>query len=633
MQTRDLADLADKDRSAVRLGALITLACAVSGAIAIPVVTRFGLSRLSIFYEQFARIEPPVLVLVTLFAIAALVALRGREDNGYALPHGATSGDALTAPLWPRAWWLAIVVLVVTAVGTNLIFHRFIFADDEYSAYFQALIFAHGKWSTTVPAEWCRWIPYITPTSIAQPQACTWHLSYLPIHSMLRALFIDAHLDWFSGPVTAAVTVLLVGATARRLWPDEPRRMWIAMAVLATSTQFLVMSMTMYSMPTHLLVASVWLWLYVVDRRWSIALLPIVGVIAMGVHSPIPHALLVPIFWLRYVRQKRYGPALYLAVVYAAGIVFWYIQIQSLRTSPGAIATAPTTAATAAIGAAGAVTMFHLPSMLNLYTSAMNIALIATWNTPVAVICAFVAGIAWHRLGTFERDAALTLLFVLVARAFSNSLQGEGWGYRFIYAGLGIFALLASAGTDVLVRVIGSRRTTMLLASSLTASVLVELPLRGVQVEWIIHPYYEAYNFLSHQSAEIVVFRSSEFMWGRQLLRNDPFLVKRPIIMSMNVPSERSMPADCESSGVDDAANAVGGTITVARAQAIEVQSFCTGLRAMYDSAEVPFDRLMREYPGRVRVVSRNELLALGLLPFVPKDAHVLINPPVGAPH
>ncbi|MEO6877430.1 MAG: hypothetical protein ABI205_03045, partial [Gemmatimonadaceae bacterium] len=477
---------------------------------------------------------------------------------------------------------------------------------------------ARGKWSAVVAPEWCRWIPHITPTTIARPQPCTWHFGYLPIHSMVRALFIAAHVDRFAGPVLAALTVLLVGATARRLWPTKPYRMWIAMAVLATSTQFLVMSMTMYSMPTHLLFASIWLWLYVDDRRWSIILLPVIGVLAMGVHSPIPHGLLIPLFWLRYVRQRRFGTAAYVAVVYAMGATFWYGQLVGLHASTATLGTQ------AAATASTAVSLFHLPSLLDMYTNAMNAALVATWNTPVAVICAFAAGIAWHRLNTFERDAALTLLFILVARAFSNGLQGEGWGYRFIYSGLGVFALLAASGAELLASVLGARRAGMLLVTSLAASVVIQLPMRGVQVEGIIRPYYRAYDLLSHQHARIVVFPSADFMWARQLLRNDPFLDQRPVIMSMHLPNDQPFPAACRQKGIANAAP------TSATLDAVQLERACAKIRANIAAHEEPFADLMRLYPNDVRVVTRAELMAVGLPRQIVTAVRVDLDQPTG---
>ena len=576
------------------------LTVAASGAIAVPSVDAYKLRAYSLFYEQFAKIEPPVLMIVAAFAVALLLLVARRGDGGPGI--SATEMSGARWDLWPRAGWVAVGVLLVTWVGTQLIFHGFFLADDEYSAYFQALIFARGKWNAVVSPEWCRWIEYLTPNTIVQPKACTWHVGFLPVHSMVRAMFIAARADRLAGPVMSALSVVLAGAIARRLWPDRPHRMWIAMAVLATSTQFLVMSMTMYAMPTHLLFAMLWLWLYVVDRRWSLVLLPLVGVVALGVHSPIPHGLLVPVFWLRYVRQRRYGAASYVAAVYAVGIVYWHAQL-GMAGAAASVATQSSAAATTV------VSMFHLPSPLSLYTSAMNAALIATWNSPVLVVCALAAGLAWHRLDTFSRDAVLTLLCMMLGRVFSNTLQGEGWGYRFIYAGLGLFALVAACGCDVLARVLGDRTARRLVAASLIVSVAVELPLRGVQVAAFIGPYYRANELLSHQTAKIVVFPAAEFLWARQLVRNDPFLQKMPVLMSMHLPGEQVMPHICTQ---PLEVGAAAGP-TVATSQALRRERFCAGIQATLAAQARPFIELERAFPGEIRAVTSAELAAVGL--------------------
>jgi hypothetical protein len=111
-------------------------------------------------------------------------------------------------------------------------------------------------------------------------------------------------------------------------------------------------------------------------------------------------------------------------------------------------------------------------------------------------------------------------------------------------------------------------------------------------------------------------------------LRNDPFLEHRPLIMSMHLPSDRSMPAACESPAAAAGAGSGGeaSPMTVAGARAIELRNVCATLRAKYDSVEWPFNDLMRTYPGRVRVVSRGELLALGLQPFVFQQARIQLD-------
>jgi hypothetical protein len=491
---------------------------------------------------------------------------------------------------------MAAWVFVITVVGTDLIFHRFFLADDEFSAWFQAAIFEQGRWNAVVSPEWCRWIQNLAPTSIVIPQPCTWHVGFLPIHSLIRAGFLALGGDRFAGPVLATVSVLLVGSIARRLWPERPHRAWIAMAVLAVSTQFLIMSMTMYAMPTHLFFALVWLWLYVVDRRWSIIALPLVGFLAMGVHSPTPHLLFVPPFLFRYVRQRRLVTAAYVIVCYAIGIVFWRTQYVSGGATIAPIDVAAISATGAAVGG-----FLKMPSIFDLYTSAMHLTLVATWNSPIAVICVVAACLSWSRLDAFSRDAATSLVFTVVIRALSTPIQGEGWGYRYVYANLGNFALLAACGSEILAAAIGTRRAAMLLGTSLATSLVIELPVRGIQVESIIGPYYRAYEYMSHLPAKIVVFSSGDYMWSRQLVRNDPFLRRTPLILDVQLHQD-ALPAACFPGRAGDAS----GT-----AKTLALNKLCFMIQSSL--ANWTGDELVKLYPGQVHVMRAEEVTRLGL--------------------
>ncbi|WP_332699641.1 hypothetical protein, partial [Halalkalibacter lacteus] len=92
------------------------------------------------------------------------------------------------------------------------------------------------------------------------------------------------------------LSVVLLAAIARRLWPDEGLRPWMALAFLVTSSEVLMTSGTGYSMPAHLALNLLWLWLYQRGdaRSWGLALA--VGVLALGLHNPMPHALFVARF-------------------------------------------------------------------------------------------------------------------------------------------------------------------------------------------------------------------------------------------------------------------------------------------------------------------------------------------------
>src|SRR4051812_40213848 len=157
------------ERRALIVASLVTLALLAAGALTIPLIHRYDLKNVSIFYEQFAAIEPPVLLLVAGFAGAMIwAATRGiaRSDRR---PSAFENKLLLFLQRKPMLAPIvaALLVFAISLIGTDLVFHRYIFTDDEYSGWFQAVIFAHGKRQAVVPPDWCRWIHAITPTSIA----------------------------------------------------------------------------------------------------------------------------------------------------------------------------------------------------------------------------------------------------------------------------------------------------------------------------------------------------------------------------------------------------------------------------------------------------------------------------------
>ncbi len=506
-------------RRAVRMAGLGVLGLVTAGLLAIP---RAGSARYvaySLFFEQFARIEMWPLLLVAVFTAAMIVAAsRARDAKSYELP-------VCTYRPWIIAA-LSVGVVVVTYAGIVLIFHRYLLADDEYSAWFQALAFSRGQRSPVVPADWCHWIGALTPTSIYSDSTCSWRLSYLPLHSMLQAPFIALGVDRLGVPLTAGASVWLVASIARKLWPERPTRAYIAAFTLATSTQVLIMSMTMFSMPTHLLFTLLWVWLYVDDRRWANALLPWVGVLAIGVHSPFPHLLFIPPFLLRYLRDKRFVLLGYLGAVYAAGLMYWFGFLQHIAQGSATSIASVSQTASVATG------VFSMPTALHGFTTALHLALVPSWNAPVVIVLVLAAMLAWPRLDKFSRDAAFSLILMVVARGFMVTPQGEGWGYRYIYDGLADVALLSAVGAEVLARAIGGRRAMGLVLASFLAAVVVQLPLRAWGVNSVISPFRQGYEWMSTLPYDAVVYPTQNVQWGRQLVRNDPYLRNRPKILS-----------------------------------------------------------------------------------------------------
>jgi hypothetical protein len=504
----------------IRYAALLTLVVCFAATLAIPSVNKLGLRAVSLFYDQYVWAEPPGIALLAIFSIAAYVMARK--------PAGGTEPDA---PSWvrdsPRNWLILILAtLLITWAGTHLVFDAYPFVDDEYSGWFQAAVYAQGRSAAVVPAPWCTWIGALTPTSIRVVPPCTWRLSYLPIHAMIRGAFQALHADTLAEPVMGAVSVWLVLLVCRRKYPDLLNMPMLAGLFLACSAQFLVTTMSAYSMPAHLLASTVWLYVYIRPERWAVALVPWVGIAAMGVHSPYPHLLFVAPLVVAYLAQRRFLTFAYNGAVYLAGIMFWTGRFLAHKTVGDVTVATPG----AVVGAARGILTPHGDGI----TGAMTFSLFATWAVPIALIAILVAFLGWRRLDLFGKSLAMSLAFTIVGRAVFFDVQGAGWGARFYHASIANGAILAALGVVQMIDALGSRRTYRLVGVALATAVLIELPMRGLQARSIVHPNAEASRYLESIDADIVVVYFEDILWGRQLLRNDPFLRNRPKLMGFS---------------------------------------------------------------------------------------------------
>jgi hypothetical protein len=405
-------------------------------------------------------------------------------------------------------------------------------SDDEYAGWFQALVFAKGKTHAAIPAPWCAYGPAVTPNSIWFRRDCTWMLTYLPIHSLFQAPFIALGIPRLAVPIQAGLSVLLVASIARKVWPDQPSCAYWSALFLATSTQFLVMSMTLYAMSTHLLLTLVFLRVYLEKGSKLEYAVPWIGAAALAVHSPIPHLMLAPPFILRYLRDRRYGLFVYSGVVYVGALTIWSTYYLRVVVSAEAVqVAAPGAAASVSATARSLGSHWALPDVLSAYRTSMHLALIPSWSNALMVILVVAAMMGWRRLPVFLRDCALAVLLTVVTRAFTGQMQGEGWGYRFLYAHLGMLALLATAGVSTLKEAAGKKTARYMLAIATAGAVFFQLPTRWKGVESVVGPYRDGFAWMSTLPYDAVIYPAGAVAWGRQLVQNDPFGRNRPVIL------------------------------------------------------------------------------------------------------
>jgi hypothetical protein len=496
----------------LRLAALLTLIFALFGLAAHLHTIASGMALIgggvpnNVFFRLYALHERPFLLL--LLAFAALV--WWSRQRAIELP----------APLLDRierigarapAWGLALAILGITGAGTLLVMRGIPLAMDEYAASFQAHIFAAGRITASIPEQWRALAPWMTPMFIAyKPDAHLWLASYLPVYAGMRALFVPLHAEWLVNPLLAAASVVLLDRVARRLWPGDDRRRCLALAFLVTSAQFCVMSMSGYSMAAHLCLNLLWLLFYLRDDRAGYLAAPWVGVLAMGLHNPMPHVLFVAPFLARLLIRRRVRWLSYMSAVYLAGAAIWLQWALFTGRGPGGGSFRSLLA------------HFRMPDDILRFIQGLNLVLILTWQTPVVAVLLVLALLAWRDLEGTERDLATGLLLSFAFYLGFSATQGHGWGYRYIYGALGNIMLLAATGATLASRELRGRTLRTLIAVSLLLSVAVQLPLRLRQTETFVRPWSRMMSFIESRPAAVVAIDFDAGWYASDLVRNDP---------------------------------------------------------------------------------------------------------------
>jgi hypothetical protein len=518
----DVAIAAAREASVARrfvwLGLAITLLVALFGLLARAQMIRWGLvfpGPVNVFFRLYALHEPLPLLLLAAWTLIAAAAMATRTRAA----RGGTRLERLRAPSVRAAAVLAGLMFVVALATWYQVHHAVLLTMDEFTSDFQARILARGELRATVPTEWRPYFDAMAPVFTAYHDlGGGWLSQYLPGYALLETPFVLTGLEMLLNPLLAAASVALIAAVARRLWPDEGLRPWVAIAFLMTSSEVLMTSGTGYSMPAHLALNLLWLWLYQRGdaRSWGVALL--VGVLALGLHNPMPHALFVAPFLVRLVRERRWRRAAAAVIAYGVGSAMWIAWLR--MANPFARPDGP-----------GLFSMFALPNALAFWLQTVNVSLLFTWHAPLFGALAVVGVAQARRLGPVLTDVALGTALTLAFYLFFPLTQGHGWGYRYAYQVLGSLALLAAAGTPTLVLAIGARRAQALLVASFATAVLVQVPLRFWQGERFVRPYAAAYRHIDSRPARVVLVYEDSIWYGRDLVRNDPYL-RGPVVLA-----------------------------------------------------------------------------------------------------
>ena len=510
---------ATQARRIVGIGLAITLLIALYGLLARSQMIGWGLvfpGPVNVFFRLYAFHEPLLLVVLAVWMIVAMVVLARRAP----LPSGTTRLERLRAPSVRAVAVLAALIFLISVVTWYRVHHAVLLTMDEFTSDFQAHILARGELRATVPTEWQPYLDAMAPVFTAyRDLRGGWLSQYLPGYALLKTPFVMTGLEVLLNPILAALSVVLIAAIARRLWPGEGLRPGMALAFFVTSSEVLMTSGTGYSMPAHLALNLLWLWLYQRGdgRSWGLALA--VGVLAMGLHNPMPHALFVAPFLLRLVRERRWQRVGAAVIAYGLGSLIWIAWLRMANPF-------------AREGGPGLFSMFAMPNALAFWLQGLNLSLLFTWHAPLFGALAAIGLVRARREGPVMTDVALGVVFTLLFYLFFPLTQGHGWGYRYAYQVLGNLALLAAVGTPSLLAAAGARRAQGLLVASFATALLVQVPVRFYQGERFIRPYAAAYRYVASRPARVVLVHGDSIWYGRDLIRNGPYLGGQPVVLA-----------------------------------------------------------------------------------------------------
>lgn len=511
----------------------LLLAVLVSGLMLSSLIHEAGGDRsdrnsVSPFFYLYTHTEPLHFVLMA-FAVlySPFVLQRTKSAPGLALPRLAkysTRSIILAA---------SVGVLVTTSLGTFAVIRQYPLAVDEFVATFQAKIFARGQIRAHVDPLWQEFaLPMTSNLVLWDPKSNTWISGYLPVYSAFRALFELTHAPWLTNPLFGMLSVLALAGIAANVWPGEKYHELLASLMLVTSPQFLINSMTYYAYPAHLCLNLTWLWLYTLRKKRGLAVAPWLGVITMGLHQPVVHALFVAPFILRILFNESWRVKIYTFGVYAAGCGAWAYWLFGVRTGfdPGSVD---------GVGASVFVSYFSWPDELAVIRQAMNFSMLASWQSVALVMLASVAFCGWKDLTPFLRDLALSCLLTFLFFVFYNVDQGQGFGYRYTYGILGSLALLAVAGWDQLKWSVQASDLLRFVALSSCLALLVQFPIRCIQTERFISPFADSMAHIRALKEPFVLVDPWAVWYAKDLVRNDPFVRNSPKILFANrVPPE-----------------------------------------------------------------------------------------------
>jgi len=445
---------------------------------------------------------------------------------------------------------VAVMAFIAFSVGSLIVYHDYALSMDEYSARFQAEVFASGHIAGHFPADFLDWlIPKTFKKSffVVSPRSGDVVSYFMPGFSLLLAPFTFLGVPWACNPAIGALSLLALYRLARELTGSEEAGGWAILFALASPT-FSINAVSYYSMSANLLFSAVYSLLLLRPTTGRAWLAGLIGGLAVAMHSPPPHLLYAApwIVWLLVRREFRCVAALafgYLPLAALLGIG-WLIVLGDLRNTGVAQAAASGAAIVpggkyvwgwmVAIGRIMAV-----PDPNTIMVRIGGLVKLWLWAVPGLPL------LAWFGFADGKADVRYRLLLASAVTTFVGYLlipydQGHGWGYRYFHTAWGGLAVFAAAA---MVRPEGDppARTRFIAMAGFLAlgSLLCATWLRAVQVHGFIERQLGQVPLADPNKAQVAFVDTDHGYYTIDMVQNGSGL-NRKVLMMVSHGSEQN---------------------------------------------------------------------------------------------
>ena len=453
------------------------------------------------------------------------------------IPDFGALGMRLASFCGSRPMAVASITTVCLCVGSIFVYRNYPLCMDEYAAVFQSKVFAAGRLAGQFPTPLIDWlIPPVFQNNFLTVSHQSGEIvsSYWPGFAILLTPFTWVSAPWAANAILGGITVLLVHRLTFRLMGSHEAAGFAVLLTLA-SPVVTINAISYYSMPAHLVANMAFALLLLNPTPWRSFTAGVLGSFALVLHNPVPHTLFaIPwILWLLYRRELRKNVIFMIAGYLPLSAILglgWQLFLHGLNAS-GAISFSN--------GASEASFIDHLfmtlrlvlvqPSTDQLFARLIGLAKVWIWAVPGLLLLACRGALKERGNIRFMLITA-SAFCTLAGYMFVSFDQGHGWGFRYFHSAWFALPLLATAAVYG-INEPGMTQLRKFVAGLAVLSLVFLTATNTMNVRQFIDRHLQQLPGAEQVAPQVLIVNPGFGFYTIDLVQNDPFLRKRPIIL------------------------------------------------------------------------------------------------------